>query len=81
MTDQEQQTPRKLKKKAKQAEKTGPEVNFELEEAFNPANAKDKDFDLNLKDMNFQAKKGQAGTRYKGTGDDNLERTVDPRSG
>lgn len=39
---------------------------FDLGEAFDVANAKDKDFDLDLDAMRFNGKKGQAGTRYKG---------------
>ena len=56
-------TERKLKRKARQ-EKAG-EVKLDLAEAFDVANAKDKDFDLDLDAARFQGKKGQAGTRTK----------------
>ena len=56
-------TQRKLKKKAKSEKAT--EVKLELGDTFEPAVAKDKDFDLDLDAAKFQGKKGQAGTRTK----------------
>ncbi|HLE97082.1 MAG TPA: hypothetical protein VI997_06905 [Candidatus Thermoplasmatota archaeon] len=56
-------TERRLKRKARQ-EKVG-EVKLDLAESFDVANAKDKDFDLDLDAARFQGKKGQAGTRTK----------------
>lgn len=63
---QEQQKPgsgKKLKKKAKT--ERGPEVKLDLGDTFEVAEAKDKDFDLDLDAAKFQGKKGQAGTRTK----------------
>ncbi len=56
-------TERKLKKKAKQEKNT--EMKLDLGDTFDVANAKDKDFDLDLDAAKFQGKKGQAGTRTK----------------
>lgn len=56
-------TERKLKKKSK-SEKTT-EVKLDIGETFEVANAKEKDFDLDLDAAKFQGKKGQAGTRTK----------------
>lgn len=56
-------TQRKLKKKAKQEK--GAEVKLDLGDTFEIAEAKDKDFDLDLDAAKFQGKKGQAGTRTK----------------
>jgi hypothetical protein len=55
--------PAKLKKKTKREKKA--EVKFDVGEAFEVANSKDKDFDLDLDAARFQGKKGQAGTRTK----------------
>jgi hypothetical protein len=59
MSDQEQ--PRKLKKKQKSSAK--PDIEFRVGETFEPS--KEADFDLSLKEMLYQAKKGQAGSRTK----------------
>jgi hypothetical protein len=56
-------TQRKLKKKAKQEK--GAEVKLDVGDTFEIAEAKDKDFDLDLDAAKFQGKKGQAGTRTK----------------
>ncbi|HVL47439.1 MAG TPA: hypothetical protein VM889_02680 [Candidatus Thermoplasmatota archaeon] len=56
-------TERKLKKKTKQEKAT--EVKLDIGDTFEVANAKDKDFDLDLDAAKFQGKKGQAGTRTK----------------
>lgn len=58
------------KKRLKKKQKFEVELNFSIEETFDPSNAKDKDFDLNIKDMMYQAKKGQAGSRTKSVGGD-----------
>ena len=77
MTD-EQQVAQKPKRKQKAKKDVTP---LDIAETFDPASAKDKDFDLDMDAVKFQGKKGQAGSRYKGTdGDANLERIVDPRS-
>lgn len=60
MTDQEQRP--KLRKKQKRG---GPEVEFRLGATFEVD--KDTDWDLNLKEMQYTAKSGQAGTRCKAT--------------
>lgn len=63
------------KKKLKKKQVVKPEVHLdqELAEFFSPANAKDKDFDLDMDAAKFQGKKGQAGTRSKsGGGNDGL---------
>ncbi|HWG91252.1 MAG TPA: hypothetical protein VNZ52_10440 [Candidatus Thermoplasmatota archaeon] len=54
---------RKLKKKSKQDTKV--ELKLDIGETFDVANAKEKDFDLDLDASKFQGKKGQAGTRTK----------------
>jgi ankyrin repeat protein len=56
-------TERRLKKKTKQEKNV--EVKLDLGDTFDVANAKDKDFDLDLDAAKFQGKKGQAGTRTK----------------
>lgn len=53
--------PRKLKKRGPKNDTS----NLELGDAFDVAEAKDKDFDLDLDAAKFQGKKGQAGTRTK----------------
>jgi len=55
-------TQRKLKRKAK---KEDAEVKLDVGDTFEVAEAKDKDFDLDLDAAKFQGKKGQAGTRTK----------------
>lgn len=59
MSEQEKRRKRRKKTKA-------PELTLNVGETFDAADAKDADFDLHLKDMLFQAKKGQAGTRTRG---------------
>lgn len=56
-------TERRLKKKTKQQKDT--EVTLDVGDTFEVAQAKDKDFDLDLDAAKFQGKKGQAGTRTK----------------
>lgn len=53
------------KTKGRKRVKVDTQINLDTEEAFNPANAKDKDFDLDLDSARFQGKKGQAGSRTK----------------
>lgn len=53
------------KVKAKKRQKVDTVIKLDDEDMFNPANAKDKDFDLDLDAAKFQGKKGQAGTRTK----------------
>lgn len=54
-----------VRPKRKQRQVKKEEVKLDLTESFDPANAKDKDFDLDLDAARFQGKKGQAGTRNK----------------
>lgn len=72
MMDQEQKPKRKRKTKAAQ-----PEVEFSVGETFEPS--KEADFDLNLKEMQYTARSGQAGTRCKATGFDG-QGASDPRA-
>lgn len=56
----------KAKPKGKKREKpAGPEIVFDVGETFEPS--KEEDFDLNVKEMMYTAKAGQAGTRCKAT--------------
>lgn len=75
MTDQEQQTPPKRKKRQASTART------EIELDVSRPTSKDEDFDLNLKEMMYQAKKGQAGSRTKspeaGGEDPNASRASD----
>lgn len=65
MVKQEQKKPAGRKFKKKSGQQGGPEVKLDVGETFQVANAKDKDFDLDLDAAKFQGKKGQAGTRTK----------------
>lgn len=62
MSEQEVKPKRKLTKRKKQ--EVAP---LDVAETFDPAQAKDKDFDLDIDAARFQGKKGQAGSRSKGT--------------
>lgn len=71
------QPPKAKRKKRQVAEAAGPEIEFNVGETFAPS--KEADFDLNLKEMQYQAKKGQSGSRtkatnYDGVGDPNASR-------
>lgn len=64
MTDDEgQQVMRKPKRRSKT--KLPAAVPLDIAETFDVANAKDKDFDLDLDAAKYQGKKGQAGSRTK----------------
>ena len=53
------------KRKLRPKQKSEAATVLDIAETFSPANAKEKDFDLDIGCANWQGKKGQAGTRTK----------------
>lgn len=56
--------PQRLKKRSKNKSKSS--VIQEIKDMFSIADAKDKDFDLNMDSSTYKSAKGQAGNRFKG---------------
>jgi len=72
----DEQGGQKPKRKLAKRQKTEATQVIDIAETFDVANAKEKDFDLDLDAAKFQGKKGQAGTRTKMGGGDPNNRTV-----
>lgn len=68
----------KRKARTKGAAASQVEIEFNVGETFSPS--KEADFSLNLKEMQYQAKAGQAGTRCQATNYDGRGSGEDPNA-
>ena len=57
--------PQEMKKRQKRKIKGVTKTDNLIDDTFNPANAHEKDFELDMEASQFRGKKGQAGTRSK----------------